>query len=132
MASGHISNIEMFSIKSSPNAQLESDSVTREAETYLRANRRHKTSSAVLISTLSKPSERLVGVLLDFSIDGMRIETTLPLNLGDSVRVEAGKHMVLGEIVRQTNGSVGVEVGLKLVQSLNRENLATFLRPPWA
>jgi hypothetical protein len=62
----------------------------------------------------------------------MRIETLLPVLLGDSVRIEAKSHMVLGEAVHSANGSVGVEVGIKLIHSLDRENLATFLQPLWA
>ena len=118
----------MFSI----NAQLERDSATRQPETYLRENRRHKTSSVVLITNLGQPSMTGTGVLLDFSTNGMRIETPLSFHLGDSVRVEAGNHIELGEIIHRTSGSVGVEVGLKLVHSLNREDLVTFLQPPWA
>jgi hypothetical protein len=120
--------MNMFSI----NGQLERDSATREGETYLRATRRHKTSSVVLITNLSQPSIRVAGVLLDFSTSGMRVETPLSLHLGDPVRIEAGSHMVFGEIVHCTNGSVGVEVGVKLIHSLNRENLAMFLQPLWA
>ena len=71
-------------------------------------------------------------MLLDSSSSGMRIETPLSFRLGDSVRVEPGNHIVLGEIVHRSNGFVGVEVGLKLIHSLSSDNLATFLQPPWA
>src|SRR4051794_22894584 len=74
----------------STNTHFERDPATREAETYLRANRRYKTSSGILITNLSRLSRTLPGVLLDFSTSGMRIETPL-------VRVEAGSHAVLGE-----------------------------------
>jgi len=120
--------LKMFSI----NPQLMTDPATREGERYLRANRRYKTSSGVFVTNLSQLSIRVAGVLLDFSSSGMRIETPLLFHLGDSVRVEAGRHILLAEIVHRSEGSVGVEVGLKLVRSLNRENLATFLQPPWA
>ena len=125
---GHFHLMDIFSV----NGQLERDLATREGEMYLRANRRHKTSSVVLITNLNQPSIRVTGILLDFSTSGMRIETPFSFHLGDSVRVETESHMVLGEVVHSMNGSVGVEVGIKLIHSLDRENLATFLKPLWA
>ena len=98
----------------------------------LRANPRYKTALAVLVTNLSRATQATQGLLLDVSTTGIRIETTSPFHIGDAVRVDLQDFMVLAEVVHYVAISERVEVGLKLVHSLDLEDLDRFVQPLWA
>ena len=58
---------------------------------------------------------------------GMRIHAALPFGIGDAVRVDLPKFMVLAEVVHATSVSETAEVGLKLIHSLDCEQLDNLL-----
>jgi PilZ domain len=101
-------------------------------ESELRADPRYKTALAVLVTNLSRATQATQGLLLDVSTTGIRIEATSPFHIGDAVRVDLQDFMVLAEVVHYIVISERVEVGLKLVHSLDLEDLDRFVQPLWA
>jgi len=98
---------------------------SREAESdgYLRAHRRYRTAVTILITNLTRNATAVAGFLLDASATGMRIEASLPLLVGDVVRIDFGKVAVIGEVLHYAGVYGRLEVGLKLTKPLNREQL---------
>jgi hypothetical protein len=101
------------------------------ANEELRANPRYATASVIVITNLTQTSRATDGLLLDVSRTGMRIEANLAFRAGDAVRVDLPNLVVLAEVVHHVDAAQGSEVGLKLVHSLDREQLARFMQPLW-
>jgi PilZ domain-containing protein len=101
-------------------------------ERYVRADPRYETASAVLVTNLTQVTEQVQGWLLDVSITGMRIDAALPFGIGDAVRVDLQNFMILGEVIHVTSVSETVEVGLKLIHSLDCAQLDDLLKSQWA
>lgn len=97
----------------------------------LRANPRYATASVILITNLTQGSRAVDGLLLDVSRTGMRIEANLPFRAGDAVRVDLPDFIVLAEVVHHADAVQGREVGLKLVHSLDREQLERMMQSLW-
>lgn len=89
----------------------------------LRAAPRQKTELLVLVTNLSQAGHPTESLLLDLSATGMRLQTPLPLAVRDAVRVDLPRFTVLAEVVHRSKVAERVEVGLKLVHSLDREQL---------
>jgi len=71
------------------------------------------------------------GLLLDVSTNGMRIEANLPFHTGDALRVDLPNFMLLGEVAHHADAPQRSQVGLQLIHSLHREQLARFVQPLW-
>jgi PilZ domain-containing protein len=101
-------------------------------ERYGRAASRYKVLSAVLVTNLTQVTQKIQGWLLDVSTTGMRINAALPFSVGDAVRVDLAKFMVLAEVIHVASVSDTLEVGLKLIHSLDREQLDKFVKSLWS
>jgi PilZ domain len=89
----------------------------------LRAAPRQKAALLILVTNLTQAVHPTETLLLDVSATGMRLQTALPLAVGDAVRVDLPRFTVLAEVIHRSNIGEEAEVGLKLVHSLDREQL---------
>jgi phage tail tube protein FII len=75
----------------------------------------------------------LAGFLLDISTTGMKVDTDFSPRIGDQVRVDLPDFTVRAEVLHSVGIHGRVDVGLKLAQPLDREQLlkcrATCLQP---
>jgi hypothetical protein len=101
-------------------------------ESYVRADPRYKIVSAVLVTNLTQVTQTVQGSLIDVSTTGMRIDAALPFRVGDAVRVDLASFMVLAEVIHVTSASDTLKVGLKLIHSLDREQLDKFVNSLWS
>jgi len=90
---------------------------------YIRTHRRYRTASAVLVTNLTRNTVVLAGFLLDISTTGMRVETDFCPNVGDQVSVDLPHSAVRAEVLHYTGIHGRFQVGLKLAQPLDPEQL---------
>jgi hypothetical protein len=112
-------------MESPSNTPQEAISTEAESNGYLRAHRRYRTDSAVLVTNLTRNTVGLAGFLLDVSTTGMRIETDFSPHVGDQVRVDLPEFTARAEVLHYAGVNGRVEVGLKLAEPLNGQQ---FLR----
>jgi hypothetical protein len=94
---------------------------------------RFGTRCVVLVTNLSMKTKTIIGSLHDVCPTGMRIETTLPVHVGDEVRVDLPGFLVAAEVVHYAMGAQRYDVGLKLARALNAEELEQCVEPQsWA
>lgn len=80
-------------------------------------------------TNLTRRSEPEQAVVVDVSSTGMRIETSLKAEAGDALRIEVPGLTVLSEVTRFEGGPVLNVLGMKLLHSLNHDELAAWLEP---
>jgi hypothetical protein len=98
-----------------------------------RAAARLNTQCVVLVTNLTLHTKSILGFLHDVCATGMRIETSLPVQVGDEVRVDLPRFMVMAEVVHYAVGAQRYDAGLKLARPLNSEELHQCVRPDsWA
>jgi hypothetical protein len=99
----------------------------RERESYLRGGRRYKTRRVIAITQLSHKGKPTRAVVRDISITGIKIEASLPLGVGHTLRVDLGGSTVLAEVVHCVSESGRMHIGLKLAHPLSNQELTNFL-----
>jgi hypothetical protein len=94
---------------------------------------RFDTRCVVLVTNLSLKTKTIMGCLHDVCATGMRIETTLPVHVGNEVRVNLPSFLVVAEVVHYAVGTHRYDFGLKLARPLNAEELDQCIQPDrWA
>jgi PilZ domain len=84
-----------------------------------RLEQRFAASTSVAVTILGVLGEpKFLGVIVDMSGSGLRLNLPLPVPLGAPVKIETGDMLMLGEVVRCEPAGQTFSVGIAVSQSL--------------